>query len=154
MRWKLVDKIIEMDPGKSAVGVRYFSPSESFFMDHFPGFPFVPGVLHVEMIAQVGGMSVAAATPGVLPILGSIKSAKFYNRIVPGDQAVIKVQVIVRKEFSVASGHIEVERRKVSTAELILAHIPITDNLKRTFPAHTVLSDWKKTETHESNSME
>lgn len=154
MRWMFVDKIIEMDPGKSAVGVRYFSPSESFFMDHFPGFPFVPGVLHVEMIAQVGGMSVLAASPDFLPILGSIKSAKFYSRIVPGDQAVIKVHVTVRKDFSVASGHIEVEKKKVSAAELILAHTPIPDNLKRTFPVRTVLGDWLKTGVHESNSME
>lgn len=154
MRWILVDKIIEMEPGKSAVGVRNFSRSESFFMDHFPGFPVVPGVLHVEMIAQVGGISVMAANPDILTILGSIKSAKFYHRIVPGDQAVIKVQVIVRKEFSVASGHIEVESKKVSAAELILVHFPIPDKLIRRIREDGVAGDWLKTGVHESNNME
>lgn len=154
MRWIFVDKIIEMEPGKSAVGVRYFDPSESYFIDHFPGFPFVPGVLHVEMIAQLGGMSVSAATPGFLPILGSIKSAKFYSRIVPGDEAIIRVQLAVRKDFSIASGHIEVERKKVSAAELILAHIPIPDNLEKTSKMGSVLRDWLRTGVHESNNME
>jgi|WetSurSiteA1Bulk_404760.scaffolds.fasta_scaffold15516_2 3-hydroxyacyl-[acyl-carrier-protein] dehydratase len=154
MRWILVDKIIEMDPGKSVVGVRNFSRSESFFMDHFPGFPVVPGVLHVEMIAQAGGLSVMAANPGILPVLGTIKSAKFYHKIVPGDQAVIKVQVVVRKEFSVASGQIEVEGKKISAAELILAHIPMPENLIRRVWEDGVLSDWRKTGVHESNNME
>ena len=154
MRWILVDKIIEMDPGKSVVGVRNFSRSESFFIDHFPGFPVVPGVLHVEMIAQVGGISVMAVNPDILPILGSIKSAKLYNKIVPGDQAVIKVQVVVRKEFSVASGHIEVEGKKVSAAELILAHVQIPDKLIRRIREDVVLGNWLKIGVHESNNME
>jgi 3-hydroxyacyl-[acyl-carrier-protein] dehydratase len=142
MRWILVDKIIEMDPGKSAVGVRNFSRSESFFMDHFPGFPVVPGVLHVEMIAQVGGHCIRAFSQDIMAVLGSIKSAKFYKKIVPGDQAVIKVQVVVRKEFSVVSGQIEVERKKVSAAELILAHIPIPDKLIGRIREDEVLGDW------------
>jgi 3-hydroxyacyl-[acyl-carrier-protein] dehydratase len=154
MRWILVDKIIEMDPGKSAVGVRNFTRSESFFMDHFPGLAVVPGVLHVEMIAQVGGKCVMAVNPGILPLLGSIKSAKFYNKIVPGDQAIIKVQVVIRKEFSIASGHIEVEGKKVSAAEIILAHIPIPDKLKRRVREDEVLGHWLKAGVHESNHME
>jgi 3-hydroxyacyl-[acyl-carrier-protein] dehydratase len=154
MRWILVDKIIEMDPGKSAVGVRNFSRSESCFIDHFPGLPVVPGVLHVEMIAQVVGKCIRAFSQDIMPILGSIKSAKFYNKIVPGDQAVIKVQVVVRKEFSAVSGHIEVEGKKVSAAELTLAHIPIPDKLKMRIREDEVLGDWLKAGVHESNHME
>jgi 3-hydroxyacyl-[acyl-carrier-protein] dehydratase len=154
MRWMLVDKIIEMDPGKSAVGVHDFSRSESFFMDHFPGFPVVPGVLHVEMIAQLGGHCIRACNQDILPMVGSIKSAKLYKKIVPGDQAIIKVQVIVRKEYSVASGYIFVEGIKTSAAELILAHIPISDKLSRQIGEAGVLSDWRKTGVHEPNNME
>jgi 3-hydroxyacyl-[acyl-carrier-protein] dehydratase len=141
MKWLFVDKIIEMVPGKSAIGVRNFSRSESFFTVHFPGLPLVPGVLHVEMIAQVGGKCVRAISPDILPVLGSIKSAKFYHRIVPGDQALIKVQVMIRKEFSVASGHIEVEEKKVSSAEVILVHIPIPDKLIRRIREDGVLGE-------------
>jgi len=154
MRWIFVDRITEIDPGKSAVGLRNFSRSERFFMDHFPGYPLVPGVLHVEMIAQVGVMSIMASNPDFLPILGSIKSAKFYNKIVPGDQAVIKTQVVVRKEFSVASGHIEVEKKKVSAAEVILAHIPFPDNLITKLKYDGILDEWLRLRVHESNNLE
>ena len=144
MRWLLVDRIIEMDPGKSAVGVRNFSRSESFFMDHFPGFPIVPGVLHVEMIAQVGGKCIRAFNQTIMPMLGSIKSAKFYHRIVPGDQAVIKVRVLLRKEFSVVSGQIEVEGKRVSAAEMILAHMSIPDKFIGRIQEDEVMGDWLK----------
>ncbi len=128
MRWILVDKIVEMNPGKSAVGIRSFSLSEIFFMDHFPGFPIVPGVLQVEMIAQVGGKCIRAANPKLLAILSSVKSAKFRNRIEPGDQATIKVEVQVRKSYSLAEGIIEVNGKKVSEAEIMYAHIPIPED--------------------------
>ena len=125
MRWLLVDKILEMDPGKSAVGVRSFSRAELFFMDHFPGFPIVPGVLQVEMIAQVAGKCVMAANPGILPVLSSVKSATFRGKIEPGDQAIIKVDVTVRKSYSLGDGFIEVNEKKVAEAKVMFAHIPI-----------------------------
>jgi 3-hydroxyacyl-[acyl-carrier-protein] dehydratase len=153
MRWIFVDRIIEMDPGKSAVGVRNFSRSENFFMDHFPGYPLVPGVLHIEMIAHVGVVCILAVGRDFLPILGSVKSAKFYNKIIPGDQAVIKVNVIVRKEFSVANGHIEVEGKKVSAAEMILAHIPMPEKLTRQLQARGDLDEWMRLRVHESNNL-
>ncbi len=125
MRWILIDKLVEMDPGKRAVGIRSFPPSEPFFMDHFPGFPIVPGVLQVEMIAQLGGKCIRSANPDILPILSSVKGAKFRNKIEPGDRATIKVEVTVRKSYSLAKGHIEVNGKKVSEAEVMYAHIPI-----------------------------
>src|SRR3989344_4259030 len=126
MRWILVDKLIELDPGKSAVGVRCFSRAEIFFMDHFPGFPIVPGVLQVEMIAQVGGKCIRAANPGILTVLSSVKSAKFRKSIEPGDQAIIKAHVVqVRAAYSVVAGHIEVNGVKVSEAEVMYGHLQL-----------------------------
>ena len=61
MRWYLVDRLVECVPGKSAIGIKSFSRSELFFMDHFPGFPIVPGVLQIEMMATTG------ARPSKLP---------------------------------------------------------------------------------------
>lgn len=126
MRWILVDRITEMEPGKSAVGIRSFSRAEIFFMDHFPGFPIVPGVLQVEMIAQVGGKCIRAAQPSILTVLSSVKSAKFRRSIEPGDQAVIKVEVLAtKKSYSVVRGHIEVDGVKVSEAEVMYGHISL-----------------------------
>ncbi len=129
MRWVLVDKLIELEPGKSAVGVRAFSRAEIFFMDHFPGFPIVPGVLQCEMIAQVGGKCIRAANPDILTVLSSVKNSKFRKSIEPGDQAIIKAEVVVtRSAYSVVKGHIEVDGKKVSEAEVMYGHLPLPKN--------------------------
>lgn len=125
MRWLLVDKILEMEPGKKAVGVRCFSRSELFFMDHFPGYPVVPGVLQIEMIAQVGGKCIMEAIPGFLPVLTSVKSAQFRRAIQPGDRALIHAEVTLRRSYSIASGWIEVDGKKVASAEVMYGHVPI-----------------------------
>ena len=63
-RWPflMVDRIIELEPGARAVGLKNVSINEPFFQGHFPGYPIMPGVLIVEALAQVG--SVALAEPG------------------------------------------------------------------------------------------
>ncbi|UZJ37480.1 3-hydroxyacyl-ACP dehydratase FabZ family protein [Prosthecochloris sp. SCSIO W1103] len=127
MRWLLVDKILEIDPGKKALGVRCFSRSELFFMDHFPGYPIVPGVLQIEMIAQVGGKCIMAANPGYLPVLTSVKSAQFRRAIEPGDSALIHAEVTLRKSYSLANGWIEVDGKKVSSAEVMYGLVPIPE---------------------------
>lgn len=131
MRWILVDKMVELDPGVSALGIRSFSISESFFADHFPGLPIVPGVLQVEMIAQVGGKCVRAARPGFLTVLSSVKNAKFRKSIEPGDQAFIRVKVLANRDsYAVVEGHIEVNNEKVSEAQVMYGYVPIPEALK------------------------
>ncbi|NTW62766.1 MAG: beta-hydroxyacyl-ACP dehydratase [Chlorobiaceae bacterium] len=125
MRWLMVDKIIEMEPGIKATGVKCFSRSELFFMDHFPGYPLVPGVLQIEMIAQTGGKCIMAAKPGFLPVLTSVKSAKFRKAIEPGDKALIHTEVTIRQSYSIAKGRIEVDGKDVAYAEVMYGHIAI-----------------------------
>jgi 3-hydroxyacyl-[acyl-carrier-protein] dehydratase len=129
MRWLLIDKILEMVPGEKATGVRCFSRSELFFMDHFPGYPIVPGVLQIEMIAQVGGKCIMAAHPEFLPVLTSVKSAQFRKALEPGDRALIHVEVTIRKSYSLASGWIEVEGKKAATAEVMYGHVPVVEGM-------------------------
>jgi 3-hydroxyacyl-[acyl-carrier-protein] dehydratase len=120
VRWLLIDKIIECDPGKTAVGQKTFPRSDMIFMDHFPGFPIVPGVLQIEMIAQMAGKCIAMAVPGILPVLGSVKSAKFYRNVNPGDLCVIKVTVTkIAKSYALGEGEIFVDGEKVSAASIL-----------------------------------
>lgn len=120
MRWLLIDRIIECQPGVSAVGIKTFPRSDMFFMDHFPGMPIVPGVLQIEMIAQMAGKCAAMANPGILPVLGAVKSAKFYKNINPGDLCVIKARVTkIAKTYVLGEGDIEVDGQKVSSASIL-----------------------------------
>lgn len=99
-------------------------------MDHFPGYPIVPGVLQIEMIAQVGGKCIMAANPEYLPVLTSVKSAQFRKSIEPGDRAFIHAEVTMRKSYSLAKGWIEVDGKKAAAAEVMYGHVPIPEGKK------------------------
>jgi 3-hydroxyacyl-[acyl-carrier-protein] dehydratase len=127
MRWFLVDRLLACDPGKSAIGIKTFSRSEILFMDHFPGYPIVPGVLQIEMMATTGGKTIKMAHPEWLPVLGQVKNAKFIRQVHPGDQCHIHVTVTrLKSSFSVVDAHVEVEGKKVSQAQIFYGILPAT----------------------------
>ena len=120
MRWRLIDRIVECVPGVSAIGHKTFPPEETLFEDHFPGFPIVPGVLQIEMIAQLAGKCAAMAVPSVLPVLGSVRTAKFYRNVKPGDLCVISARVEKSAStYILGSGEITVNGERVASASML-----------------------------------
>ena len=92
----LVDRILELEPGKRAVGLKNVTFNEHFFPGHFPDNPVMPGVLIVEHAAQVGGILLLASTgnEGKLALFAAIDEMKFRRMVVPGDQLITEVEIL------------------------------------------------------------
>lgn len=95
----LIDTIEELEPGVRAVGKKCVSYNEPYFGGHFPGEPVMPGVLIIEALAQVGAVAILSEPDfkGKTAYFGAINSAKFKNKVVPGDVLTLELEVIKRK---------------------------------------------------------
>ena len=117
----LIDEIEELEPGVRAVGKKYLRPDEFWFKGHFPQEPVQPGVLTIEMLAQVGAVC-ALSLPenkGRIAYFGGIDKAKFRGKAVLGDTLTLSVEVIKsRGPVSVCKAVATVDGKKIVTAEL------------------------------------
>ena len=84
----LVDRIIEVEDGKRAVGIKNVTANEWFFEGHFPGKKVMPGVLIVEALAQVAAVTMLRGleSAGKSPLFGGIENMRFRKPVIPGDQ--------------------------------------------------------------------
>lgn len=84
----LVDRIIDIEDGKHAVGIKNVTANEWFFEGHFPGKKVMPGVLIVEALAQVAAVTMlhGVEAAGKSPLFGGIENMRFRKPVIPGDQ--------------------------------------------------------------------
>jgi len=92
----LVDKIIELQEGTRAVGIKNVTINEPFFQGHFPGNPLMPGVLIVEAMAQVGAVAVMTLeeNKGKLAVFAGIDKIRFKKQVRPGDTLRMEVEIL------------------------------------------------------------
>jgi len=104
----LVDRVLEMVPGKSGKGIKNVTMNEPFFAGHFPGTPIMPGVLIVEAMAQLGAMVVLSLpeNKGKLAFFAGIDSMRFRRQVVPGDQLFMEVE-ITRMKGPIGKGSVK-----------------------------------------------
>ena len=107
----LVDRVLELVPGRRVVGIKNVSINEPFFVGHWPGMPIMPGVLIVEALAQVAGVLIASSVPraGRYALIASIDDVKLRRPVVPGDQ--LRLEVVghrIKDKAAVVSGKAKV----------------------------------------------
>jgi len=93
----LVDRILEVQPNKSVVGIKNVTINEPFFQGHFPGHPIMPGVLIIEAMAQVGGMLLLGSVPNPgekVVYFMSLDNVKFRRPVKPGDQLRFELELV------------------------------------------------------------
>jgi 3-hydroxyacyl-[acyl-carrier-protein] dehydratase len=123
----MIDRILELDPGKQAVAVKNISGNDIFFLGHFPDRAIMPGAAIIEAMAQAAIVLFAAGKEGgdrgrqPIYYFGSVK-ARFLNPVVPGDQLRIKVvNVKTLPTGAYVSGEAFVEDRKIAEAEMVFS---------------------------------
>ena len=120
----LVDKIVDGEEGKWAKGIKCVTVNEPFFQGHFPQYHVMPGVLILEALAQVAGITVLSMEEnrGKLVFFGGIKNARFRRQVVPGDVLELECTIIKQKgPVAVAEAKAVVDGQVAVTAELTLA---------------------------------
>jgi len=125
MRFQLVDQILSLEPGRCIHGVKTMPVDEELFLDHFPGFPVVPGVLLVEMMGQVAAKCLHAegGDRGVA-MLCRISNATFRDWVRPGQLIDIFADIAnSRPKFATANCRITVDGQPRASADVFFGFV-------------------------------
>jgi 3-hydroxyacyl-[acyl-carrier-protein] dehydratase len=125
-RWPflLVDKIVELEPGQGAVGIKNVASGELFFQGHFPDYPIFPGVLIIEALAQVGAVAVLSVpeNKGKIVLFAGVDAFRFRGPVFPGDTLRLEVK-FTKMRGPIGKGAVKasVEGKTVAEGELTFA---------------------------------
>lgn len=120
----LVDRIIEIEEGKRAVGIKNVTANEEFFNGHFPNYPVMPGVLIVEALAQVSAviMLIKEDNRGKIGLFAGIDNCRFKKQVHPGDQLRLEVEMTrVRGSIAKARAIATIDGEIVCEADVTFA---------------------------------
>ena len=135
MRWLLVDSISTITPSEFARGAVSFPADTSFFQDHFPGFPVVPGVILLESLAQLAGKLIGYSVrldrgDWPFPILSMMNNVKFRKFVRPGEVVTLETKILaLRDEMAHVRSKAKVNGKVVAQAEQIFVFnaVPLSE---------------------------
>ncbi len=120
----LIDRVLELEPGKRAVAERDLTGDEDVFRGHFPGYPVFPGVLQVEALAQTGAVALLSVPEnrGKIALFAGIEKVRFRRQVVPGDTMRFEIEVAtVRGPVGKGEGKVFVGGQLACAATLTFA---------------------------------
>ncbi|MCE2705462.1 MAG: 3-hydroxyacyl-ACP dehydratase FabZ [Proteobacteria bacterium] len=122
----LVDRVIDVTPGKKISVIKNVTINEPFFTGHFPDYPVMPGVLIIESMAQAAGiLSILTHGPkkdNELYFFAAINNAKFKRQVIPGDTLTIEVEMMkVLRGVGIYNARVLVDNNVAAIAEITVA---------------------------------
>ncbi|MFC1861063.1 3-hydroxyacyl-ACP dehydratase FabZ family protein [Chloroflexota bacterium] len=123
------DRIIEIDKGKKARAIKSIRLTESYFIDHFPKFPIVPGMLQLEGLIQLGSWLIKISHSfryDVIPL--SIKGLDFRKYVRPSDELIFEVEILsLNSDNAIVKAKAIVDGKIVSNVkEIVFKYLPLT----------------------------
>lgn len=128
----LVDRVIELEIGKRAVGIKNVTINEHFFQGHFPQYPVMPGVLIVEALAQTGGIALGTMEEyrGRIAFFAGIDNVRFKRQVKPGDTLRLEVELTqLRRSIGTASALATVDGDVACKGDIMFALGPLMSEL-------------------------
>jgi 3-hydroxyacyl-[acyl-carrier-protein] dehydratase len=131
MRFTLIDRVVDLEPGARIVAVKNLSLAEEYLADHFPGFPVMPGVLMLEAMTQAAAWLVRVTEDFAhsTVILKEARNVKYGNFVEPGQTLTITAEILGLEEREVkikAQG--AVDGKQAVSARLVLDRYNLADS--------------------------
>jgi 3-hydroxyacyl-[acyl-carrier-protein] dehydratase len=131
MRFHLIDRILEVQPGRSLKAVKNLTLGEEYLADHFPGFPVMPGVLMLQTLVEAGAwlLRLSEDYQHSIIVLREVKNIKYGTFMEPGRQLTLTMELVERSAGqAVFKGKGESEGQSTVSARLILASYNLADS--------------------------
>jgi 3-hydroxyacyl-[acyl-carrier-protein] dehydratase len=130
MRFHLVDRILDVDPGRKLRAIKFLTLAEEYLADHFPGFPVMPGVLQLQALVEAGSwlMRLTEGFAHSVWALREVRAVKYGTLVTPGQRLELTIELMSTEgPMAKLKGRGEVNGVQTVSAQLLLAGYNLCD---------------------------